>query len=68
MAEIVSHHLPSALPPTEAELAFWRALSREEQLDRYREALLTPEAGRVSTASMAYVTTAARQQVAARGG
>jgi hypothetical protein len=68
MSEIATHPSPSALPPTEAELAAWQALSRDEQLARYREALLAPDAARVSEATMADVLTAARQRVAARRG
>ena len=66
MTKIVTCPLPSAVPPTEAELAAWRALSRDEQLTRTREALQAPNAGRVSKATMADVLTAARQRVAAR--
>ena len=68
MAEITTRPLLSALPPTEAELAAWHALSREEQLARYRVALQAPDAGRVSKATMADVLAAARQRVAARRG
>lgn len=68
MSEVTTYPFPSALPPTEAELVAWRALSREEQMTRYREALLAPEAGRVSQASMEDVLIAARQRVAARRG
>ena len=60
--------IPSAVPPTEAELAAWRALSRDEQLARYRAALLASDAGRVSKATMADVLTTARQRVADRRG
>jgi hypothetical protein len=60
MAEIATRRFPSALPPTEAELAAWRALSRDEQLTRYRDGLQAPEAGHVSKATMADVLTAAR--------
>jgi hypothetical protein len=66
MPETTTRPLPSARPPTEAELAAWQALSRDEQLARTREALLAPDAARVSTASMTDVLTAARQHVAAR--
>jgi hypothetical protein len=52
--------IPSALPPTESELAAWRALSRDEQLSLYRKALGIPEAKRASKATMAEVLTAAR--------
>ena len=62
MPETTTRPFPSALPPTEAELAAWQALSRDEQLARTREAILAPDAARVSTASMADVLTAARQQ------
>lgn len=66
MTEVATRPFPSATPPTEAELSAWRALSRDEQLARYREALQAPEAGRVSKATMADVLTAARQRAAAR--
>jgi hypothetical protein len=68
MTEITTRPLLSALPPTEAELAAWHALSREEQLARYREALQAADAGRVSEATMGDVLAAARQKVAARRG
>jgi len=68
MTEIATRTIPSALPPTEAELAAWRALSRDEQLTRYRDALQAPDTGRVSEATMADVLTAARQRVASRRG
>jgi hypothetical protein len=66
MTETATRPFPSALPPTATELAAWRALSRDEQLARYREALEAPDAGRVSKSTMAGVLTAARQRVAAR--
>ncbi len=50
MTETATRPLLSALPPTEAELAAWHALSREEQLAGFREALQAPDAGRVSKA------------------
>jgi hypothetical protein len=62
MTEITTRPLLSALPPTEAELAAWHALSREEQLARYREALQAPDAGRARKATMADVLAAARQK------
>lgn len=68
MAESSTRPFPSAIPPTEAELAAWRALSRDEQLARYREALLAPEAEHVSKSTMADVLSAARQRFAARRG
>jgi toxin ParE1/3/4 len=68
MTGTATRPVPSALPPNEEELAAWRGLPRHEQIARYREALLTPEAGRVSQTTMADVLIAARQRVAARGG
>jgi hypothetical protein len=66
MSDIAARAVPSVLPPTKAELAAWHALSRDEQLARYRELLQAPEAGRESNATMADVLIAARQRVAAR--
>ena len=68
MTETVTRPFASAIPPTEADLAAWRALSGDEQLARYREVLLAPDAQRVSQANMADVLTAARERVAARRG
>jgi hypothetical protein len=68
MAESDTHSLLSSVPPTKGELAIWCALSREEQLAHYREALQAPEAGRISNSTMTDVLTAARQRVAARRG
>jgi hypothetical protein len=58
--------VPSALPPSEAELEAWHALSREEQLARYREALQNSGRKRVIGTSMAIILTEARRRVAAR--
>jgi hypothetical protein len=66
MTDIATRPFPSALPPTEAELAAWHALPRDEQVARYREALQAPDAARVSKATMADVRAAARQRVTAR--
>jgi hypothetical protein len=57
---------PSPLPPTEAELAAWHALTREEQVARHREALQHPDCQRISDASMTDVMAQARKRVAAR--
>ncbi len=59
---------PSALPPTEAELAAWNALTREEQISRYREYLNHPDSQRVSSASMADVLKEARELADRRRG
>lgn len=68
MSKTATRPAPSALPPTAAELAAWHALPRDEQIARTRDALLAPEAGRVSEASMDDVLIAARKRVAARRG
>jgi hypothetical protein len=68
MTEIASRPFASALPPTGAEFAAWRALSRDEQITRYREAPRAPDGVRASKATMAEVLTAARERVAARLG
>ena len=66
MTETKTRAKPSPLPPTEAELAEWNALTRDEQLARYREYLSHPDCERVSSASMADVLAEARERVAAR--
>jgi hypothetical protein len=65
-ADVKARAMPSPLPPTEAGLAEWNALSRDEQIARYREYLTHPDCERVSKASMADVLTAARERAAAR--
>lgn len=57
---------PSPLPPTEAELAEWNGLTRDEQIARYREYLSHPDCERASDASMSDVLNKARERVAAR--
>jgi len=59
---------PSALPPTEAELAEWRALSREEQVRRYREALAHPDCSVATDDSMDAILAEAQARVARRHG
>lgn len=57
--------MPSATP-TEAELAAWAALPRDEQVRRYQEALAHPDCSVPTSDSMSDILTAARQRVAAR--
>ena len=57
--------MPSATP-TEAELAAWAALSREEQVRRYQEALAHPDCSVPTDDSMSDILAAARQRAAAR--
>jgi hypothetical protein len=68
MTDAPTRALPSALPPTEAELAKWEMLSREEQLDRYREVLRHPDCQRISGATMDDIRARAKQRAAARRG
>ena len=64
--DVKARAMPSPLPPTEAELAEWNALSRDEQIAHYREYLAHPDCERVSKAGMADVLAAAQERVAAR--
>ena len=57
---------PSALPPTEAELAAWNALTREEQVSRFREYLTHTDCGTFTEATPDEILAAAREQVAAK--
>ena len=57
--------LPSATP-TDAELAAWTALPRDEQVRRYQEALAHPDCSQPSSDAMNDILTIARQRVAAR--
>ena len=66
MTDAKTRTIPSALPPTKAELAEWNALTRDEQLAHMREVLRHPDCQRISDASVADVLVAARQRVAAR--
>jgi len=61
MADKQTKLLPSALPASEAELAEWQGLSREEQIARYREVMEHPDSLRVSGSSVRDVLTNARQ-------
>jgi hypothetical protein len=66
MRDAKARALPSPLPPTEAELAAWNALTRDEQIARYREYLSHPDCERISDATMDDVLAQARARVAAR--
>ncbi len=60
MPTISTRLMLSALPPSESELAAWNALTRDEQLARFREALSHPDCDRVSSATIADILTEAR--------
>jgi hypothetical protein len=66
MTDSQTRAMPSPLPPTEAELAEWNALSREEQVRRYREALSHPDCDVVTDTTMAEILVEAQARVAAR--
>lgn len=68
MTDATTRAMPSALPPSEAELAEWRALSREEQLARYREVLQHPDCQRITSSTMSDIRAEAQRRVAARRG
>ena len=57
--------MPSATP-TEAELAAWASLPRDEQVRRYQEALAHPDCSVQTDDTMSDVLLAARRRVAAR--
>jgi hypothetical protein len=57
--------MPSATP-TEAELADWAALSREEQVRRTSEALAHPDCSTATRDSMNEILAVARARVATR--
>ena len=66
MTDTKTRATPSPLPPTEAELEAWNALTRDEQIARYREYLSHPDCERVSSATMADVLAEGRERAAAR--
>jgi hypothetical protein len=57
---------PSPLPPTEAELEEWNALTRDEQIARYREYFAGPDCDAFTNETPDEILAAARAQVAAR--
>ncbi len=65
MPDAETRATPSPLPPTEAELAEWNALSREEQVSRYRGALSHPDCAIVIGATMAEILAEAQARAAA---
>jgi len=68
MTDATTRAMPSALPPSEAELAEWQSLSREEQIARYREVLEHPDSLRISDSTVSDVLAKARQLAANRRG
>jgi hypothetical protein len=58
--------LLSAFPPTEAELAAWNALTRDEQIEHYRELLRGSECNTFTDETPEQILAAARERVAVR--
>jgi hypothetical protein len=59
--------MPSATP-SDAELAAWAALPRDEQVRRYQEALAHPDCSTPTDDTMSDILAAAQQRVATRNG
>jgi hypothetical protein len=59
--------MPSATP-SDAELAEWGTLPRDEQVRRYQEALAHPDCSTPTDDTMSDILAAARERVAARNG
>ena len=59
--------IPSATP-TEAEIAAWQALPRDEQVRRYRALFADPACQRITSDSMSDILAAAQQRAAERRG
>ncbi|MBV9288611.1 MAG: hypothetical protein JO288_12455 [Hyphomicrobiales bacterium] len=57
---------PSPLPPSEAELAAWKALTREEQVARFREYFGHLDCNTFSPETPEEILAAARALAAAR--
>jgi hypothetical protein len=58
--------VPSATAGDEADLDAWNALSRDEQVRRYRETLTHPACDTIVDDSMSDILAAGRQRVAGR--
>jgi hypothetical protein len=58
--------MPSALPPSEAELAEWNALTRDEQIARYREFFAHPDCSTFTDETAEEIIAAAQTKAAAR--
>jgi hypothetical protein len=57
---------PLSAAPSEADFAAWDALSREEQVRAYREALTHPDCVAPSGETMDNIVVAAGQRIASR--
>ncbi len=66
MPDIKIRAMPSALPPSEAEVAEWNALTRDEQIARYREFFAHPDCSTFTDETAEEIIVAAQTQAAAR--
>jgi hypothetical protein len=66
MPDTKTSAIPSALPPSEAELAEWNALSRDEQIARHREFFAHPDCNAFTDETAEEIIAAAQSQAAAR--
>ena len=65
MSDTLTRVMPSAAP-TDAEIAAWQALPRDEQLARLKEALNHPDSGIECGLTMEQIKTNARKRVSRR--
>ncbi len=68
MSHTKTQATPSALPPTEAELAEWNALTRDEQILRYRDFFAHPDCEAFTEETAEQIIAAARAKAVARRG
>jgi hypothetical protein len=61
MPDTKTRAMPSALPPSEAELAEWNALTRDEQIARYREFFAHPDCNTFTNETAEEVVAAAQR-------
>ena len=63
MSATLTEFMPSATPSDE-DIAAWEKLSREEQLERFRQEMAHPDCDRITKDTMADILTLARQRAA----
>jgi hypothetical protein len=65
-ADTKARVMPGPLPATDAELAEWNALTRDEQIERYREYLSHPDCRTFTDQTPDEILAEARKRAAAR--
>ena len=63
MSDTTTQSHPSPLAPTELDLAAWNALTRDEQISRYKDYLSHPDCDSESHATMSDILREARAKV-----